>query len=133
MSSVLLHFRAFPSSTETCKVSNLLSRKLTQTLPGLASRPGPVDPSGQGGPMGVWPGWQIVFTENRIFMLPAPHITLPLKSHHYSFHQTQVPQASVLKVSAMDFPGGPVIKTLGSQSRDSGLIHDLGTRILHAT
>lgn len=82
MFSVFLHFRAFPSSAQTCKVSNLLCRKLTQTSPGLASWPSPVDSSGQGDPTRVWPGWQRVFTENCIFMLPVPHITLPLKSHH---------------------------------------------------
>lgn len=79
---VFLHFRVFPSSAQTCKGSNLLCRKLTQTSPGLASWPSPVNSSGWGGPTRVWPGWRIVFTENCIFMLCVPHIILPLKSHH---------------------------------------------------
>ena len=33
----------------------------------------------------------------------------------------------------LDFPGGPMVKTLPSNAGDMGLIPDWGTKILHAT
>lgn len=37
------------------------------------------------------------------------------------------------KIRSGDFPGGPIVKTLGFQIGGRGLIPDQGTKILHVT
>ena len=37
------------------------------------------------------------------------------------------------RIQTLDFPGGPMVKTLPSNAGDMGLIPDWGTKILHAT
>lgn len=76
---VFLHFRVFPSIAQTCKVSNLLCRKLTQTSPGLASLVDPVSILLAGeSPTRV--GWMAdSFYRKLYFVLSVPHITLPLQ------------------------------------------------------
>ena len=61
-------------------------------------------------------------------------------SSFLSYHRGTVPKSETKEVSntlvkewVRDFPGGPVIKTLPSNSGDASLIPGWGTKIPHAT